>query len=241
MRNALIPAVLLLGLAAAGCDQTVGADAGLQQRLDEQAGRIAALEKTDRELREQVQQLEWQLAVVGPKIEGLAETSKQSKADLSRAVREAIDAEMAARQARAEEERARRREEAQQRMAQLREEQMNKMAEALGLTDEQKKQVAAHSDQMREARREAFTQMRQQGGFDREKMAELQANMIAKTEQGMKKILTAEQFAKYQALPEEERVPGWRMRGRQDRGARQAPGGRQDRGARARPDDKLPK
>jgi len=213
MKAALIQTVLLAALVVAGCGRSDSATADLQRQAENQEKRLADLEKANRELQAQLQKLEWKYAAIGTKTEAAGPAPQMTREELQRAVREALGQEMGDREARVSEERVRWREQAEERAARQQERQLNRLTDALKLTEEQKEQVKALLAETRETSRKAFEEMRQQGNFNPDDARQLMESTRAKTEEGMKKILSAEQLEQYQKLPERDRVLGWGMGG----------------------------
>lgn len=211
MRAALGIAVALAALLAAGCGESGSGTAGQEQHIQDHEKRLAALEESNRALQSQVQKLEWQYAAAGTKAEAPVRAPQMTKEDVARAVREVFAEQAAAMEARQAEGRQRQRVEAAERLARLQEQQINALAQALALTDEQKLQVKALSDEMRRTARDAVAVMRQQGNFDPGNVQQIAADVRAKAEEGMRKILSDEQFQKYRQLPEEARALGVQM------------------------------
>lgn len=80
------------------------------------------------------------------------------------------------------------------------------LAEELGLGEEKREKVKAELVEMYKKMGETFAKMREQGGFDREKRREAMQKVRAKYEGALRKILSAEQFEKYQKLQERRRA-----------------------------------
>lgn len=211
MRQVLIVMAVLAALMAAGCGRPDPATAGLQQQAQDHEKRVAYLEEANRALQTRLKELEWQYAAIGPKLDAVAQPSRVTEEEVERAVREALEREAADREARQEDARARWGAQAEERADRQPEEHIDRLAEALTLTDEQKQQVANLSTEVRQAMREAFADMREQGNFNRDNIPQVMEDMTAKTEEGMKKILSDEQFQQYQNLPERDRRLGWGM------------------------------
>jgi len=216
MKAALIQTVLLAALVVAGCGKSDTATTDLQQRADSQEKRLAELEKANRELQAQLQRLEWKYAATGTKTEAAGPAPQVTREELQQAIREVLNEQPGGARPfqpfRAEDQ-TRWREQAEEAAARQQERQLNRLTEALKLTEDQKEQVKALLAETRERSRKAFEEMRQQGNFNPDAARQLMEDARAKTEEGMKKILSAEQFEQYQKLPERDRMLGGGMRG----------------------------
>ncbi len=92
-----------------------------------------------------------------------------------------------------------------------RQRQMDQMGERLKLSDDQKEKVKAALAKSEETLRKTMEDMRQPGQQpDRDKMREAWNKNRTETEEAVKKILTAEQFAEYEKLRDQimQRGPG---------------------------------
>jgi Spy/CpxP family protein refolding chaperone len=111
----------------------------------------------------------------------------------------------------------------EQRRQQMRQQRMERLSQELSLTEVQKKKVAALWDKQAAKLRELRAENQADPAQRREHMQTLRKEMNAE----MKKLLTTEQFAKYETI-ENERLN--RMRQGGQRGPGQGGGGGQGRG-----------
>ena len=103
----------------------------MERQAREQEKRITELERANRELRDQLQQVEWQLAVIGPKVDKLGAGSALTDDELQQAVRRALEQDRAEAEARRAADRERRAQEMREAFARRQEERLDDFAEAL--------------------------------------------------------------------------------------------------------------
>ena len=232
MKRTMVVALLLAALAVGGCGGSDEDVAVLKEQAKELEGRLAQLEQSNGQLKDDLQKLEWQYAALGAR-EG--ESRDGTREAVEQVARDVVRQELAAAEARRVQEQGERREVAvrvtRERAGARQEERFNQFAQALELTDQQKLQVQEATAKVQAATMEAFAAMRNEGGFDRDRMREVMEGVRKQHDAALKEILTEEQFEKYQALPENQRnMPmrgGWGGARPAGDGRRGAPGARE--------------
>ncbi len=167
----------------------------LGERIDElEANRS----KDTRELSNDISTAFTRIGELDAEVRGLwKRTDEAATKKLGASVEEIIETKLAEREARRREERARQRTD---RRARGEERELNELTEALQLNDATKKKMKAILAQSPKDIREFFVKLRNEGDFDQEKIREGMQKINTTTDEAAKKILSEEQFKKYQEI-----------------------------------------
>ena len=208
-------------------DKTAGASVSPTAMLEQ---RIMALENANRDLQSELNGVQQRYEALQVQVASLANSASNTGA-LDDLVAEAFQKHLAATEERQQTQQVQRRQEFEERRKQEEARRLNDFGKELALNDEQKEEVKVTWEKMGTNIRETWSKMRNDGDMNREKITETMEKLASQHSEAMKKILSEEQFVKYDAMEESvmQRFQSFRggNRGAADRGGNR---GAADRG-----------